>query len=209
MTNIQEYDTEKNKLDQLSQLDHSLLKKKKKSKNKLKKSVEESKKESVKEETSKETDYTWLEMYERIKKFMIRDKVNPHIRKFTLPTPMIEKVNKKLIWSNYLDICTKLHRDKNHVMSYFLAELSANGSLTEKGHFIIITKASSKEIQILIKKYMEEYVTCKVCKNNDSSLIKNPETRLLSVVCDICRSITAVKQIKQGFRVVKKKHKKE
>jgi translation initiation factor 2 beta subunit (eIF-2beta)/eIF-5 len=59
----------------------------------------------------------------------------------------------------------------------------------------------------LIKKIVQ-YVICSSCNKTDTNLIKDVNTRLYTIVCNLCGAEKSVSQIKQGFVHTIKKVKK-
>lgn len=192
--------------DQLAQLDMVLLKKKKKKKISTKVVVDV----AVDEVKGPHYPYTWMDMYSWIKTRMIQDGVDMSIRKSQILKPRVEKSgSKKVVWSNYADVCISLQRTLEHVMSFFLSEMSAKGSLTEKNEFIIVSKITSKEVEKILKDYIEKYVVCHGCKNNNSVLLRDTKNKLQYIQCSVCNSTRVVQPIKQGFKAVTKQDRKE
>jgi len=54
-----------------------------------------------------------------------------------------------------------------------------------------------KQIENVLRSYILEYVTCKVCRRPDTVLTK--ENRLMFVQCQQCRANYSVSTIKSGF----------
>ena len=69
--------------------------------------------------------------------------------------------------------------------------MDGNQRLVIKGRF------QQKQIETVLKKYIVEYVTCKICKSAETLLSK--ENRLYFVQCQTCGSTRSVGAIKTGF----------
>ena len=68
-----------------------------------------------------------------------------------------------------------------------------NARLIFKGTFV------PKKIESLLKKYIGEYVTCKMCKSPDTDLVKEQASRLFFVQCNSCGARRTVATISKGF----------
>ena len=80
-----------------------------------------------------------------------------------------------------------------------MAELGSTGSITGDGHMIIKGRYTGKTLESLLRKYMNEYVLCAMCKDHHTKLVKDPNTRLYNVECESCGAGRAVNAIKSGF----------
>ena len=124
---------------------------------------------------------------------------------YTMKPPQIIKVGgARCCWVNFHETCKTMIRKPEHVMNFFLAELGTSGSvdgtfrLTMKGRF------DRKKITGILKRYIEEYVTCLMCKSPRTVLKKSDMTRLYILHCEICGASRSVAAIKTGFQVVKR-----
>ncbi len=124
---------------------------------------------------------------------------------YSMKPPQVIKVGgTRCCWINFQEACMTIERKPDHVMNFFLAELGTSGSvdgtyrLTMKGRF------DRKKITGLLKRYIEEYVTCLMCKSPRTVLKKSDMTRLYILHCEMCGASRSVAAIKTGFQVVKR-----
>ena len=182
------------------------LKKKRKKKKKDKKKEEEKK---VEEKTTGEAwegtdrDYAYTELLGRV--FKIIFEKNPTLagqrRRHTVPPPQLARVGtRKTMWSNFDAICVHMHRRQDHVMNFFLSELGTEGNCDGTGKRLIMRgRYLPKQIESLLKAYINEYVTCHMCRNPETTLTRETLTRLYFVQCDACQARRSVQPIKTGF----------
>jgi len=184
----------------LSQFDLSLTKKKKK------KVVEENIQnihniqKKVVENDFEEYDYVYL-----LDRFFLelREK-HPSLasRKIqVIPPPILQRVGKKTMWTNFSIIVSVLKRTIEHIQSYISYEMSTECSVDGNSRLLIKGKFDSKNIETVLKNYIIEYVSCYLCKGLDTSIIKDPLTRVCFIKCDTCKSSRSVSQIKKTFCV--------
>lgn len=87
--------------------------------------------------------------------------------------------------------------------------MGTDGSVDSKGRFIIKGKYTSSSLESLIRKYIENYVQCPICKNFDTKLEKDSISRLMLLKCTSCGSNRSVTTIKSGFHATLKKDRKK
>jgi translation initiation factor 2 subunit 2 len=148
-----------------------------------------------------EEDYTYTQMLERV--FKVIKKKNPTAgdkKSIRLPPADLQKVGtKKTMWANFANCCSALQRSQEHVMAFFMAELATEGSLDSKQRLVMKGKFVPSQIESLIKRYFMEYVACSMCRSCETTLTRDPTTRLYFISCSLCGSRRSVVPIKSGF----------
>lgn len=96
--------------------------------------------------------------------------------------------NRRTVIKNFSEIATTLERDINHLITFFCNELNAKCSLKDNNSLIIKGRYNTNYIEKLIHNYKLQYVVCKVCKNEKTSLQKDNINRLNYVYCSNCDS---------------------
>ena len=97
-----------------------------------------------------------------------------------------------------------MKRSPDHVLSFFLAELGTTGSIDGSDRLLVRGKYQPKYIESLLRKYSGESVICSMCRNLDTELSRDPNTRLWYMNCKACRSARSVAAIKAGFHATAK-----
>jgi translation initiation factor 2 subunit 2 len=190
--------------DDLQQFELSLKKKKKKPKRK-EEEEEDEKTEAGPGATpweGSDRDYTYTELLDRV--FTLLRTKNPSLgddrKRRSIPPPQLVRVGtKKTMWVNFAPICQALHRSSAHVEKFVFAELGSEGSVDANQRLIIKGRYVPKQMESLLRKYILEYVTCHMCKNPDTTLTRDPVTRLFFVQCESCGSRRSVALIRSGF----------
>ena len=80
-----------------------------------------------------------------------------------------------------------------------MAELGTEGSIDGTQRLVIRGKFVPKYIESLLRKYIVEYVTCKMCRSPNTTLTRNSVNRLYILDCEDCGSNRSVTVIKAGF----------
>ncbi|CDZ97412.1 Translation initiation factor 2, beta subunit (eIF-2beta) [Phaffia rhodozyma] len=146
-------------------------------------------------------EYTYDELLSRA--FRILRSQNPELagdrRRYTIAPPQMHKEgNKKTIFANLADICKRMHRSDEHVISFLFAELGTTGSVDGSHRLIIKGRYTQKHMENVLRRYIVEYVTCQTCKSPDTLLSK--ENRIFFMNCQSCGSRRSVAAIKSGFQ---------
>mmetsp|Transcript_28728 Transcript_28728/g.33018 ORF Transcript_28728/g.33018 Transcript_28728/m.33018 type:complete len:110 (-) Transcript_28728:318-647(-) len=92
-----------------------------------------------------------------------------------------------------------MQRSPEHVFQFFMAELGTEGSIDGNQRLVIKGKYVPKYIESLLRKYIVEYVTCKMCRSPNTELVKDASTRLYFCHCKDCGSSRSVAQIRTGY----------
>lgn len=130
--------------------------------------------------------------------------------KVTLPVIAVSRVgSKKTAWTNMSEICRVIHRQTDHIKSFFATELATETSIDGNNNLIIKGRYTHKQFESIIKQYICIYVSCSVCKSLDTELNRDPVTRLFFVKCSVCGSQRSVPTIKQGFQAITRSDRKK
>lgn len=119
--------------------------------------------------------------------------------KLSLPVPIFVRDGpKKIVWCNFNEICFRINRDPVNISEYVLAELGTTGKFSQDGKLVIHGRFTPKQMEPILKRYIELYVRCKNCKNNETTLTRRLKQNYLQ--CSTCKSEYTVENIKVGFK---------
>ncbi|KAI9294634.1 hypothetical protein K502DRAFT_291989, partial [Neoconidiobolus thromboides FSU 785] len=146
-------------------------------------------------------DYTYKELINRF--YKICRQSNPELggekKRFTIVPPQVSREgSKKTAFSNISDICRRLNRSLDHFTQFLFTELGTTGSVDGSQRLIIKGRFQQKQMETIIRRYIVEYVTCKICKSPDTTLSK--ENRLTFMQCQSCNSTRSVSAVKTGYQ---------
>ncbi|OXG17271.1 translation initiation factor 2 subunit 2 [Cryptococcus neoformans Tu401-1] len=120
-------------------------------------------------------------------------------RRYTIVPPQVAREGtKKTLFANITDICRRMRRQPEHVIQFLYSELGTTGSVDGAQRLVMKGRYTQKQIENVLRKYIVEYVTCKICKSPDTILDK--ENRLYFMTCESCGSRRSVSAIKTGFQ---------
>ncbi len=155
---------------------------------------------------AREGEYAYQHMLDRIYT-ELRAK-NPDLvnkKRAVLRPPEVMRVGtSKILWANFPEICKMMKRDPDHVFRFFLAELGTTGSIDGNMRFLIKGKFVPKTIESLLKKYIAEYVSCGMCRQVDTKLVRDTVSRMYFIHCASCGAAKSVANIQKGFHAVNK-----
>mmetsp|Transcript_26886 Transcript_26886/g.19352 ORF Transcript_26886/g.19352 Transcript_26886/m.19352 type:complete len:81 (-) Transcript_26886:202-444(-) len=77
----------------------------------------------------------------------------------------------------------KINRKPDHLLQFFTAELGVEGNFGSEGNMIFQGRFMSKHITPLYKLYLKDYVRCLNCKQLNTTLAKDQNTRLFMMEC--------------------------
>ena len=145
-----------------------------------------------------EKEYTYDFLYERISNLIKKN--NPNVTektKISLKAPDIRRVTGiKCVWVNFNETCVSLNREREHFLNFILTELGTEGSIGGDYQLNLKGRYNNKHVESLLKKYVQEYVTCKNCNSPNTVLRKDNSARIQILHCNNCNSDKTVTQIK-------------
>jgi translation initiation factor 2 subunit 2 len=150
---------------------------------------------------------TYGEMLAKLYKQMIKS--SPEMldgaMKLKLKRPTLARIgSKRTAWTNFTECCETLKRSIEHVKDFILAELGATGSIDGDNYLIIKFILKDKHLETIIRKYLNEYVQCKVCNGYDTEMKREAAHRLNMISCCHCKSQRSVENIKVGYHATTK-----
>lgn len=148
-------------------------------------------------------EYPYRELLSRV--FSIIRENNPEAsmdrKKFSIIPPVIAREgSKKTSFSNIVDFCKRMNRPVDHLTAFLLTELATTGSSDAAGRLLIKGRFQQLQVESVLKRYIQEYVTCKTCRAPETHLTKDNTSRLMFMECEKCGSRRSVAPIKSGFK---------
>ena len=183
----------------------ALGKKKKKSKDKDKNKDKEKEINEVVKIPSDIPTYTYQDLLSKLYEQIGELDINKTTHKFMIGKPIIVSMtSKKVIWTNFREICDGLNRPTDHLFLYIISELNTEASINENKQMIIKGKFYSKNIENILRKYICSYVQCSMCRSYETEITKDSNTRLNYLVCSSCKSSKTIPVIKKLTKIINK-----
>ena len=127
-----------------------------------------------------------------------------------LRPPKVEAVgSKKSAWVNFRKTSEALNRPEDHLSLFLTAELGCLASVTDEGALLLRGKFAASQVESCLRKYIDHYVKCGMCRSSQTHLQKDTGTRIMMVKCDHCHAVRAVETIRTGFHATTKADRKK
>ena len=117
--------------------------------------------------------------------------ISAHTR-FEIPNVKSGTIGMRTYVVNYRDIAEALNRDPQHLLRYLSREMATAGTL-DGVRAIFQGKFRSDALDRLVQRYVDEFVTCPVCKGPDTKMVK--EKRFWFLQCEACGAKSSVRII--------------
>lgn len=109
-----------------------------------------------------------------------------------LPTINSSVIGMRTVFRNFREVVQALNRNPGHLLKFLTREMATAATMQES-RVIFKGKFYRETFERLIQRYMEQFVTCPVCKRPDTKIIK--EKRLSFLVCEACGAKSSVRQL--------------
>eukprot|EP01006_Ploeotia_vitrea_P059523 TRINITY_DN7277_c0_g1_i1.p1 TRINITY_DN7277_c0_g1~~TRINITY_DN7277_c0_g1_i1.p1 ORF type:complete len:197 (-),score=25.30 TRINITY_DN7277_c0_g1_i1:94-684(-) len=120
-------------------------------------------------------------------------------KKTLVPPPQLIRMGKKSNFVNFPEFPKALNRPPDHFMSFILSELGVTGNLDGERHMLLNGRFQAKHMETQVRRYISEYVQCLLCKGINTTMTKDPHTRLHQLVCMKCSATRNLSPIQQGY----------
>jgi len=109
-----------------------------------------------------------------------------------LPGMIYSVIGMRTVIHNFKEIADALNRTPEHLLKFLTREMATAATMQDV-RVIFQGKFSRETFQRLIKRYLNQFVVCPVCKRPDTKMVK--EKRLSFLKCDACGARSSVRQI--------------
>jgi translation initiation factor 2 subunit 2 len=111
--------------------------------------------------------------------------------RFELFEPSSSVMGNRTILRNLKEICDKLRREREQLLTYLSKELATSGSL-DGTTAVFQGRFGRSTIKRLIERYAQDFVFCEICHKPDTKLVK--EGRYTFLVCEACGAKSSAKR---------------
>ena len=112
--------------------------------------------------------------------------------RFEVPRPFCTTFGARTIFQNFKEACDVLNRDPVHMLRFLSKELATAG-IVDGNRAIFQGKFGTETFGRLLKRYVDEFITCPVCKRPDTKIVR--EKRLSFLVCEACGAKSSIKSV--------------
>ena len=110
--------------------------------------------------------------------------------KIGIPPPETKILNKRLYFTNFREICKKINREESFLLEYFIAETSAEITISGVGHLVINHMSRHMNMPNILKSFIKKYVMCPQCKSTNTKLEK--KSGIYKLQCNHCNAGTNI-----------------
>ena len=120
--------------------------------------------------------------------------------KIKIPPPRIKRDGpKKTVFTNFFEICKKINRNMDHLVTYITGELGTSASIQNGGGLVLKGRFLSKGIESILRSYIRDYVLCQSCKSARTKLHKDLHSKLFFIYCHQCYASRSVNNISKTY----------
>ena len=109
-----------------------------------------------------------------------------------LPNPLLTKDSKRTIWTNIKAFLKVVNRPPEHCFEFFKIqtgkEIAWYSERVSDGLIFHTNKIKVNEIISLMKKYVDSYIVCNICKRSNTQMFKDQDLRKYKMKCVDCDS---------------------
>jgi translation initiation factor 2 subunit 2 len=129
----------------------------------------------------------------------------PQTRFVVVPPQVVKLGSKKSGFVNFGKVCEQIGREPAHIKRYLEVELGASGTMDGQGVLVFRGKFGRGEVEVVLSKYIKEFVRCRTCRGYSTRLEKDKATRLTFLVCEGCSARSTAGAIEDGFSALTEK----
>lgn len=171
----------------------SLKKKKKKDKEKKDKEKNEEQEKFDMKNYDPPT-YTYQELLNRLFE-NIEDKEPTYIKNHLI-MPIVHRIgSKKTCWLNFKNCCKSINKEEAIVKSFVINELTSDCNIDGNGNLLIKGIYNQKNIEMILRKFIINYVQCSICKSLETISRRDIASRLSFLDCLSCKSSRILSKI--------------
>ncbi|MFX1559392.1 MAG: translation initiation factor IF-2 subunit beta [Promethearchaeota archaeon] len=112
--------------------------------------------------------------------------------RFQVPEVQLIVQGNRSIWQNFQEIINILNRPGKEVLKFVSQQLGTAGNI-EGSNALFNGKFNQEQVDEVLNRYIDSYVTCPVCTRPDTSIIKESNAYYLS--CSACGARTSIRPV--------------
>jgi translation initiation factor 2 subunit 2 len=109
-----------------------------------------------------------------------------------IPKPNHAVIGMRTLVYNFKELADALDRDPQHVLKFLSGEM-ATAATMQGARAIFQGKFPQDTLERLLKRYVEVFVVCPICKRPDTKIVR--EKRLSFLICNACGARSSIKQL--------------
>ena len=109
-----------------------------------------------------------------------------------IPRPNHAVIGMRTLIFNFKELADALDRDPQHILKFLSGEM-ATAATMQGARAIFQGKFPQDTLERLLKRYVEVFVLCPICKRPDTKIVR--EKRLSFLICKACGARSSIKQL--------------
>lgn len=109
-----------------------------------------------------------------------------------LPNPIIERGTTRVIWRNIKDFLKVINTPPQHLFTFISSmtnhKINWFSESISEGLIIHNQKINVNDISGWMKKYVNDYIICRICKQTNTKVMKNILLKKYYIHCSSCNS---------------------
>lgn len=116
-------------------------------------------------------------------------------KKIIIPKPELEKGSTKIHWKNVKQLLRTIKRPPDHFIAFLNSEIGDKASwktASKSDGILLMGRFRQEDINRYIKKYLDKYVSCPICRGINTSIKKDINLRKYKLRCKECLSVNTL-----------------
>jgi translation initiation factor 2 subunit 2 len=106
---------------------------------------------------------------------------------------------RKTVFVNFEEIVEILNREAKHLSKFMNIEFGTTSNTDGYGHLVFNGRYKIDVFENILRKYIDEYVMCKMCNNIKTTMYKDKESKLHIIQCNNCGASRSAAKMKEGY----------
>lgn len=138
------------------------------------------------------TEYEYSKLLERARSQIPPEVFEKKHRRLNVSRPDSRIQGSRTALSNFKEISDQLSRKPHHFLKFLSKEMATAGSM-EGTYAVFQGRFTPSVFENLLSRYIQDYVTCPVCKGIDTKISK--EGRYYFLLCEVCGARSSIKAV--------------
>jgi len=137
-------------------------------------------------------EYEYSELLDRARSQIPPEVFEKKHRRLSVSRPNSAIQGSRTVLYNFKEISDQLNREPHHLLKFLSKEMATAGSI-EGTYAVFQGRFGNSVFENLLNRYIQDYVTCPVCKGIDTKVSK--EGRYYFLLCEVCGAKSSIKAV--------------
>lgn len=137
-------------------------------------------------------EHSYDELLDRARSQIPPERFEKKQRRLTVSAPNSRVQGSRTMLYNLKEISEQLNREPNHFLRYLSKEMATAGTIV--GTYAVFQGRFERSVfENLLNQYIQDYLTCPVCKGVDTKVSK--EGRYYFLLCEACGARSSIRAV--------------